>query len=630
MEHQDPVPQEPLTPKQPHSHSTAAAKHAKKKRKRRKTLLTILGVFLLVVVLLASIGLFYLNLWRSGQWHPSSELKQVLMSLADSSELMEYARNLKGDLKELAGCLQGQDPDSAEQARSAMQKDIKKIRSYIDSPLFLAVSAAPGVGSEVHSVKELLSILEDADETLIGPYIDQMRANPLTGLNGADGIRVDVLTSYLDFLESILPKAELIMGRLKNVDLSLLDQDGKMSGYIEQLSGLLGTGNSAQEYLPAVRAILGDGSDRLYIFAAQNSSEIRASGGFPGSVGLVRIRDGLLTISDFKSVYLVFQQQTPAAANISDVEEFLFSRRMHLSWDSDFSPDFERVASIWALAYEARNQEKVDGVISGTPAIIQRMLSFLGSVTLSDGTELNGENASRVLGHDIYFKYLGASQQAGAADYVDELFAEAARETMSLLFSQMNARMFADFFTFFLESTADRTMMIWMADEAEQELIRQAGWSAGLNTDPAHPQAGIFFNSTVASKMAWFLNIEPELSEPTKNEDGSLTYDLTVRFANVMTPEERSAASRYILGRTDDITGSLYVFAPAGGHIDEAVSEIGYTVKREVYEGLELGCLLEITITSDSPMVVHFRITTAPGVEAPMGLIVTPTMQEYR
>ena len=608
----------------------AAKLKKKKKKKKHKVLLTILIVFLVIVALLASVGLYYVHLWRSGQWHPSSELKQVLMGLADSSEMMEYARNLKGDLKELAGCIQAQDADGAEEARGAMQKDLKKLRSYVNSPLFLAASVAPGVGGEVKSVRELLSILEEADDALIGPYIDQMRSNPLGGLSGEDGIRVDLLMSYLDFLETVLPKADKLMERLQAVDLSLLDEEGKMSSYVDQLSGLLGTGASAQEYLPAVRAILGDGSDRLYIFAAQNSSEIRASGGFPGSVGLIRIRDGLLTISDFQSVYRVFQQVTPGVANITDVEERLFSGRLHLSWDSDFSPDFERVASIWALAYEARNGEPVDGVISGTPAIIQRLLSFLGSVTLSDGTELNGENASRVLGHDLYFNYLGASARPGAAAYVDDLFSEAARETMNLLFSQLNAKTIASFFSFFLESTADRTMMVWMADESEQELIRRAGWSAGLNTDPAHPQAGVFFNSTEASKMAWFLNIEPELSEPVQNEDGSQTYDLTVRFLNVLTPEEKMAASGYILGGNGGITGSLYVFAPAGGRIEEAWSEIGYTMHREVYKDLEVACLIDITVYSGSPFVVHCRITTAPEAEAPMGLIVTPTMQKYR
>lgn len=622
MEHQDQKLPEGLDPQ-----AKESRKRGKKARSsRRRTIVALL----VILALLMAAPLTFLQLWRSGRWQPSDELKQTLLHLADSTELMEHARALKDDLKELTASLSDQDAARAEDAREKMQQDLHSLKREFASPAFLAASLAPGIGDEIRSARELLQILDEADGGIIGPYIELMRTRPLTGLNTEEGIRVDLLNSYLDFIEQILPQAGNLTARMQNIDLSLVDTDGKLSSYLSQLSGLLGGSTAPQDYLPAVRAILGDGSDRLYIFAAQNSSEIRASGGFPGSVGLIRIRDGLLTISEFESVYKVFQSSTPASAAISYTEEVLFSGRMHLSWDSDFSPDFERVAEIWALAYEARNHEPVNGVISGTPAIIQRMLSFLGSVTLSDGTELNGDNATRVLGHDIYFNYLGANQRPGAAAYVDSLFAEAAKETLGLLMSQMNARMFASFYSFFLESTADRTMMVWLADEAEQELIRRAGWNAGLNTDPTRPQIGIFFNSTEASKMAWFLNIEPELSEPVRNEDGSQTYELTVRFVNTMTPEERAAASGYILGGTGGITGSLYVFAPAGGRIDEAVTQNGYVMRQEVYEDLALTFMTDVTAYADWPIVIHCRITTSPEAQAPAELMITPTMQNYR
>ena len=64
---------------------------------------------------------------------------------------------------------------------------------------------------------------------------------------------------------------------------------------------------------------------------------------------------------------------------------------------SVIDPDFERVGSIRAHSYESRNGIHVDGVISLTPVIIQKILKYTGGVTLSDGTELNGDNATKVL-----------------------------------------------------------------------------------------------------------------------------------------------------------------------------------------------------------------------------------------
>lgn len=598
----------------------------KKRRSLRRALLALLLVFVLMT---AALGVAA-HLWRSGSWQPSDEVKQFVLRLAKLNPTLRSAYALKDDLQNFSAALMSGDPEAPEQVHRQLQKDLGRLKRQLSSPLLSLSARLAGLGGPYRSARELVQLLDDADRTLIAPLLEQVKRSPLSDLSSEDGIRVDLLRDYLDFAETLLPEGRSLALRLGNIDLSFFDRDGTLAALVDPLAELFSSEEEARAMLEAGRAVLGGGEDRLYLFAAQNSSEIRASGGFPGSVGLIRIENGLLTISDFRSVYKLLQQATPASAEISYVEELLFSGRMHLSWDSDFSPDFERVAEIWALAYEARNGGKVDGVISGTPAIIQRLLSFLGSVTLSDGTELNGENATRVLGHDLYFRYLGADQQAGAAELVDGLFADAARETMQLFFSNLNAKTALGFLSFFRQSTADRTLMLWMADEEEQALIRRAGWNAGLNDDPSRPQAGIFFNSTEASKMAWFLNIEAELSEPALNEDGSKTYELTVRFVNTITPEERAAAGWYILGGTGGITGSLYLFAPAGGRMEEAVTENGYVMRQESYEGLELAFMTEVTVYADYPIVIRCRVTTAPEAEEPLALVVTPTMQDYR
>ena len=75
----------------------------------------------------------------------------------------------------------------------------------------------------------------------------------------------------------------------------------------------------AEDYLPLLKAFLGGGSDRTYLLAAQNSTEIRASGGFPGSIGTITIVDGVLTIGDFNSVYDVLPYGTPASVGPSEL-----------------------------------------------------------------------------------------------------------------------------------------------------------------------------------------------------------------------------------------------------------------------------------------------------------------------
>jgi len=604
-----------------------------RRRKARHTrvqiILRVLFVFLLILVLLASICLRYLNLWKNGQWQPSEAQMAFIMRLADSTELMQSGKTLKNDMKDLASSLKLFDVPAAEAARAKVLEDVAHIRVLLDKPVWRLAARLPAAKDKLATVNELLMLVEEADNSLIGPCLGMLEAYPLSSLKVDNGISVDTVLAYLDFFEQVLPEAESLYARFQALDLGFIGEQDILAAYSEKAEYLLGLGDSARDLIPVMRSILGYGGDRVYLFAAQNSSELRGSGGFPGAMGFIRIRDGVLSVSDFTSVYEVLQQHTPAGIEISEVENLLFDGRLHSPWDADFTPDFERVAYIWANSYAVHTGETLDGIVSATPVIIQKLLSFLGSITLSDGTELNGDNATRVLGHDLYFHYLGADRHPNGEQIVDALFAESARKTLELVFSDISPSRMLEYYAFMLDSFGDRSLMIWLADEPGQTMIRELGWNAGLNTDPMKPEIGIFYNSTSASKMTWYLDIIPELSDPVVNEDGSRSYELTLTLANVMTEEERQQASTYILGYLNGIVGSIYIFAPSGGTIGSFETNSHFTMNKTVYEDLELGYLLNYSLGMQ-PLVIRCQITTAPGAEEPIRIVVPPTMTAYR
>ncbi len=564
------------------------------------------------------------NAVRSDESTKSSS-KSVIMNLAESTELVQEAKELKNDFQVLAAALTEQKVQDAVEARGKVMQDVADLRTVLDKPIWRTAAVVPKVKDEIVTAKELLQICEDADRELIGPYIELFSAYPLKDMRTEGGIRVDIIDEYLVFLEQRLPQLDDIFQRAKVLDLSLVDKEGKFDAIIQKGEELF----AYTDRLPLVRAILGNGEDRLFILAAQNSSEMRSSGGFPGAIGTVTIEDGLLNVSNFISVWDAFVRKTPKEAKVTSLENDLFVNRMKVTWDADFCPDYERVASIWAMGYNAKNDVEVDGVISATTVVIQRLLSFLGTVTLSDGTELNGENATRILGHDLYYKYLGSEQDEDAEQYIDQLFAECAQKTFKLLISSFNITHLKDYFSFVKDGIEDRSFMIWLADEDEQELIREAGWDAGLNRDPEKPEVGVFFSSERASKMTWFLNIETEISDPFVNPNGSVCYDLTVTLSSVITEGDKQLASEYILGETDAITGLIYIFGPAGGSAEDFETNIDRFMLTTQYQDLDVGYMV-VHVREDEPFVVKCLITTAPGVDAPIKVISPPTMEPYR
>ena len=551
----------------------------------------------------------------------------------DAKSMLSEANTLKTDLKAVMTGVKERDVESAQNATLKLDNTVRKLDRTLSSPVWKAVSHAPFAGKYVKSVNTLVSVAEDASDNILKPALDVMDEYPLEGLKVGDGFSVSTINAYLNLLEDIEPRIESMTTKMQTVKLPL-GKTEMLSEYTQMLTKLTAAYKENGEYLPLFRAFLGDGSDKLYLLAAQNSAEIRASGGFPGSMGTIRIEDGVLTIDDFKTVYDMISVNPPTEAHITDTEYLLFSGSLDYARDACYIPDFERVGEIWALAYESKNDEHIDGVISLTPVIIQKVLAYTGAVTLSDGTELNGDNATQMLQKDLYYKYLSSNSSykiSNANDYVDSLFAETAKIVMGKLVDDFDINRIADYSKIFTDGGKDRTILMWMEDETAESYVKAAGCSGALNDDPSNPEAGVFFSGANGSKLGWFVSLDTQIGDVTVNDDGSRTYDVTVTVSNDITRDDMYRAGNYIIGNYNgQVESYLHLFAPAGGTISDFETSNSMTMNMDEYHGLEVAYNVEFMLAPSNPVTVTYKVTTAPGVSTPLKISQTPTLQSYR
>lgn len=552
----------------------------------------------------------------------------------DAKSMLSEANTLKTDLKAVMTGVKERDVESAQNATLKLDNTVRKLDRTLSSPVWKAVSHAPFAGKYVKSVNTLVSVAEDASDNILKPALDVMDEYPLEGLKVGDGFSVSTINAYLNLLEDIEPRIESMTTKMQTVKLPL-GKTEMLSEYTQMLTKLTAAYKENGEYLPLFRAFLGDGSDKLYLLAAQNSAEIRASGGFPGSMGTIRIEDGVLTIDDFKTVYDMISVNPPTEAHITDTEYLLFSGSLDYARDACYIPDFERVGEIWALAYESKNDEHIDGVISLTPVIIQKVLAYTGAVTLSDGTELNGDNATQMLQKDLYYKYLSSNSSykiSNANDYVDSLFAETAKIVMGKLVDDFDINRIADYSKIFTDGGKDRTILMWMEDETAESYVKAAGCSGALNDDPSNPEAGVFFSGANGSKLGWFVCLDTQIGDDvTINDDGSRTYDVTVTVSNDITRDDMYRAGNYIIGNYNgQVESYLHLFAPAGGTISDFETSNSMTMNMDEYHGLEVAYNVEFMLAPSNPVTVTYKVTTAPGVSTPLKISQTPTLQSYR
>lgn len=563
--------------------------------------------------------------------NPDVQTQEETKGELSVTELLKAVVTLKDDVETALDDIKSGELTSAQLKIERVSQKTQTIRDSLELTMEGLGDSLPSLQVQLENIQDLLNLLDLTSDTILNPLIQQMLAHPVSEMRVGDGVRTEVICSYLDFVESLMPDIDVLVEQANSVDMSLVDSEGKLAEYLEKANSLLEIYHSDSSVFASLKAIFGAEGDRVYLVAAQNSAEIRASGGFPGAVGTMRIQDGVLILEDFKKVYDVLSTYTPAAANITSTETNLFHGGLSAPRDADYCPDFERVAYIWALGYEAAQGEHLDGVISMTPSVVQKLLSAMGEeIKLFDGTVLNGDNAVKVLQHDLYFKYFSNDYVSGREVIADQLFADTAKKTMQKLMENLELSDLTQYASIARECFQDRTLMLWMDDEVEQAIVAELGWNGGLNTDPENPQAGIYYNCTAASKMGWFLIIDTQIGDGVQNEDGSYTYPITVTFSNDMTQEELRAASSYISGGNGGaITGSAYFFAPAGGTVSNFTTDNGLAIEITEYHDLQLGYMRSFNIYSNKPVTVTYQVTTAPGVDTPLTLSMTPTTQEY-
>lgn len=588
-------------------------------------------VCLLLAFLFVCCGNLFQNKHTVAQGTVSPETNTTEASRELSvTDLLKAVMTVMDDLESAVDDIKAGDPESAQIALIGVGEKTETIRISLDATIEALDDKMPSLQNQLANIQKILDLVDQTSDKLLMPMIGQLQEHPLSAMRDGDGINTRIICSYLDFVEKLMPDIEMLAAQASETDLSLIDSEGKIEKYLEDLNILLGLYHEDKMVFSRLKSVLGADGDRVYVVAAQNSAEVRASGGFPGAVGVVRIKDGILALDDFKKVYDVFSPNTPAQANITTQESYLFNAGLSAPRDADFCPDFERVAEIFALGYEARMGEQVNGVISMTPVVVQRILDAMNEeIILFDGTVLTGDNALTGLQHDLYFRYFGKNYTRANATTADQLFADAAKKTTQKVMEHLSFDDLSAYLDVIKESFADRTMMLWSKDTAEQALIEKMGWSGGLNKDPQKPQAGVYFSNTGASKMGLFLAVDTQIGERVRNEDGSYTYPVTVTLTNTMTKEELDAASAYITGgRGGGFGGIAYFFAPAGGTVSEFCADNGINIQLDEYHGLQLGYMPAFLIYPGKPLTISYFVTTAPGVETELTISRTPTLVE--
>lgn len=223
-----------------------------------------------------------------------------------------------------------------------------------------------------------------------------------------------------------------------------------------------------------------DGKEKAFLLLFQNNLELRPGGGFIGSFGILKVRDGHIT-------HFMVHDTGNFDGRIPDTVEPPYPMKETLripSWklrDSNYSPDFSENVK-WAedFYHMGQGQEQFDGVVGITANVLSSFLRVTGPVELEGFPGTYGaDNAVLDLEYQVEQGYLKQDIDFGERKSVMGILGlEILARVKELSFPKKY-----ELFQVMLDDLHRKDVQLLFRDEALQASVVAAGWDGRLDSD---------------------------------------------------------------------------------------------------------------------------------------------------
>jgi len=306
--------------------------------------------------------------------------------------------------------------------------------------------------------------------------------------------------------------------------------------------------------------ILGHSNPRQYLLVFQNNSETRATGGFIGTYGLLELDRGEITNLFIDGIFNADGQLHEKIIPPRPIQKVSTAWSMHDSnWFADFPTSAEKIT--WF--YEKTGGPTVDGVISLTPTVFERLLEITGPISMPEyNVVLTPENFVELIQYKVeidYDKELNRPKKI-LGDFTPKFI-----EKLGELSSQDKKKAMEIIF----DALGEKHILAYFRDQSLETLAINEGWAGELKKTDRD------YLSVVSSNINGFKTdrvVKESINHLSEiQEDGSIINTLTI------TREHQGGQTDYDWWNRVN-ANYLRVYLPLGS---ELVSAKGQTV--EVY-----------------------------------------------
>lgn len=421
-----------------------------------------------------------------------------------------------------------------EKAQNALE-DAQIAIAEIPSPIAWLAQYVPGKGKTFHSGKQ---IIDAVYELSVAGELIMKSATELSDIDIATVAKDEDtgVTALLVLLHSAIAPASDNVDRasalMQDVDAEAVPeaQRAMVQQAITVLPDVAAIMQQTVDATELLLAFLGHEESKRYLVLFQNNHEMRATGGFPGSIALIDITNGVVTQMDVPGggVYDVAGQLNKQV--ISPAPFHLINPHWNIQ-DANWFPHFPTSAQKIEWFYEHSGGPSIDGIVTVTPSVVEQFFTSTDlevDLTEEHGVIITADNFYEEVQVRAEQKYdVTTESKAIIGDLTEELFNE--------VFSSMDSPLQMMEMAGVLKDSLDtKNILVYMNDPSLQKIFSAYGWTGELKeTDMDYLH--VSRTNIAGGKTDGFLDESIEHHAEIQ-EDGSIID--TVTFTRVHKGEE--------------------------------------------------------------------------------------------
>lgn len=364
----------------------------------------------------------------------------------------------------------------------------------------------------------------------------------------------------------------------------------------ERLKTLFSKGDNIVQNLSE---ILGKEDLKSYMLLFQNNMELRPTGGFIGSYGIMNFDGGRMSELIVNDVYSADGQLKGHVEPPVPIKNYLGEANWWLrdsNWDPDFTTSAQRAE--WFLDKEV--DQKVDGVIGTDLEVAKDILGYTGPVFLPDyNLNINQDNLYEKTQEEVEKNFFPGSRKKSS--FLTALSRALLSEVVKLD-NTKKVQVLKSIFT----NLEERHIQIYLHEEVAQNAINQLGWS-GIITKPNCGDGceadfvGLVEANLGVNKANYFIKRSVDLTLNITPEEVSKT--LYLKLDNIANPQLGPSGryKTYIRILVPDNAEMQYVRSIVGSNIEELNMETSTIKGRK-----EVGVIVEVLGSQSKTIEFHW------------------------